>query len=143
MVVVGGREKLKMVLVDRDYSVKQAGGIILQVMPGADNEILTHLENVMGSLPTFTSLLDEGKSPEDILAIIFSGYDYTIYDKIQPEYYCNCTREKTKSALQSVGNEELTAILKEDKGANLHCHFCNKDYFFDADEISGLISANK
>jgi len=127
------------VLVDRDYTVKQAGGLILQVMPGANEDVITDLENSISTLPAMTTLLDEGKSPEDILETIFSGYDVTIHDKIYPSYYCNCSREKTKIALQSIGKEELTAILEEDKGANLHCHFCNKDYYFDEADIKGLI----
>ena len=127
------------VLVDRDYSVKQAGGLILQVMPGAKEDAITHLEGSISTLPAITTLLDEGKSPEDILEIIFAGYDVVIHDKIYPNYHCNCSREKTTIALQSVGKEELTAILKEDKGANLHCHFCNKDYYFDEADIKNLI----
>ena len=128
------------VLVDRDYTVKQAGGLILQVMPGASEDSITHLEKAVSNLPPITTLLDEGRSPEDILEIIFAGHDMEIHDKILPSYYCNCSREKTRLALQSVGKDELTAILEEDKGANLHCHFCNKDYYFDEADVQELIS---
>ena len=128
------------VLVDRDYSVKQAGGLILQVMPGANEDAITHVEKAINNLPPITTLLDEGKSPEDILEVIFAAHDMEVHDKILPVYHCNCSREKTKIALQSVGKDELTAILKEDKGANLHCHFCNKDYYFDEADIKNLLS---
>ena len=129
------------VLVDRDYTVKQAGGLILQLLPGAEDDVISHLEKVMGSLPPITTLFEEGKSPEDVIGIIFDGYEMDIQDKIFPSYYCNCSRDRTRLALQSVGKKELTAILEEDKGANLHCHFCNKDYYFDEAEIAELISA--
>ena len=127
------------VLVDRDYTVKQAGGLILQVMPGADEDAIAHLESKVSNLPPITTLLDDGKSPEDILEIIFAEHDMEIHDKILPAYQCNCSREKTKIALQSVGKDELIAILEEDKGANLHCHFCNKDYYFDEADIKALL----
>jgi len=127
------------VLVDRDYTVKQAGGLILQVMPGTNEDAITHLENSISALPAMTTLLDEGKSPRNILETIFTEYDVTIHDKIYPSYHCNCSREKTKIALRSVGKEELATILKEDKGANLHCHFCNEDYYFDETDLKNLI----
>ena len=126
------------VLVDRDYTVKQAGGLILQVMPGTKDDVITYLESNIRSLPAISTLLDEG-SPEDIIETVFAGYDVVIHDRIYPKYQCNCSREKTRLALQSVGKEELIAILEEDKGANLHCHFCNKDYYFDDADLKILI----
>ena len=128
------------VLVDKDYSVKQAGGYIIQVMPDAEEDIIAHLEEKLPKLPSVTTMLDYGYLPEDILDIIFEGYDVEIYDKIYTEFFCNCSTEKTRKVLLSVGLEELNLILEEDKGANIHCHFCNKDYYFNEDAIKEMIA---
>jgi len=127
------------VMVDTDNSVKQAGGYIVQVMPDAAEEIITHLEQTLPILPTVTAMLEDGKSPEDILYTLFEGHDVTVYEKIYPEYSCNCSIEKTKKALINVGVDELKTILAEDKCANIHCHFCNKDYFFGEDVIAEML----
>lgn len=129
------------VLVDRDYTVKQAGGYIIQLMPDAQEEVIVHLEETLPKLPPITTMLEEGKTPEDILSAIFGDIDTEVYDKIYPEFYCSCSVEKTKKSLLSVGLEELKLILKEDKGANIHCHFCNKDYYFNEESIEALISS--
>jgi len=129
------------VLVDTNFSVKQAGGFIIQLMPDTPEEIIKHLENKLPTFPTITQLLDNGKTPEDILDLLLGGFGTVIYEKITPEFYCNCSIEKTKKALSNVGVDELKVILEEDKGANLHCHFCNKDYYFGEDDLKGLIAA--
>lgn len=128
------------VLIDRDYTVKQAGGFIIQMMPDAKEEMISYLEERLSTLLPMTSMLEEGNTPEDILKILFGENEVKIYDKLPLEYYCNCSREKTQKALISVGLTELRNILEEDKGANLHCHFCNGDYYFDENDIKGLIT---
>jgi len=125
------------VLVDVDYSIKQAGGYIIQLMPDAKEEIIARLEEILPSFPPVTTLLDEGKSVEDILNMIFT--DVVIHETIHPEFYCNCSKEKTEKALISLGADELSKILEEDKSANLHCHFCNTSYNFDEDDMRVLI----
>jgi len=130
------------VLVDRDYTVKQAGGYILQVLPGADEGVISHLERLIPTLPSVTAMMEDGLTPEDILARF--GIDLEIYEKIYPEFYCNCSKERCRKVLLGVGADELRAILREDKGANIHCHFCSKDYYFDEESIGEMIeeSAN-
>jgi len=130
------------VLVDTDNSVKQAGGFILQLMPGARDEIIAYLEEKLPQFPAVTALLEEGKSPEDILRMLFEGQGLTLHEKIYPTYSCNCSVEKTRKALLNVGAEELKTILEEDKGANLHCHFCNRDYYFGEEIIREMLSAS-
>jgi len=125
------------VLVDTDLSVKQAGGYIIQLLPDAGEEVISHLEKVLPSLSPVTTLLEEGHTIEGILNMIFD--DIEILDTIYPEFYCNCSREKTTKALISLGKEELSNILTEDKSATLHCNFCNKDYVFTEQDIEGLI----
>ena len=128
------------VLIDRDLSVKQAGGYIIQLMPDAEEELIDHLEENLPKLPSITTMLEAGKLPEDILAVLFEGYDTVVYDKIYPEFFCNCSEEKTRKALIGLGVDELKLILEEDGGANIQCHFCNKDYYFGDEDISLLIS---
>jgi len=127
------------VLVDKDYTVKQAGGFIIQLMPDADEEIISHLEQRLTTLPAMTTMLEEGNDPESILKILFGENEVKIYEKLPVKYSCNCSREKTQKALVSVGVAELKSILEEDKGANIHCHFCNSDYYFDENDIKKLI----
>ena len=129
------------VLVDVDHSVKQAGGYIIQLMPDAKEEMIAHLESYLPTLPTVTQLLDSGKSIEDILQMIFEDFDLQILETIHPEYYCNCSREKTERALISLGKDELLKILEEDKGANLHCNFCNTNYAFDEKDIREIVDS--
>ena len=119
------------VLVDVDHSIKQAGGYIIQLMPFASEEMISHLENILPTFPAVTTLLESGSSIEDILNMIFANHDLVIHETIYPEFYCSCNREKTKKALFSVDPDELQQIFEQDGGANIHCHFCNTDYFFE------------
>ena len=128
------------VLVDTDFSVKQAGGYIIQLLPDADEEIIAHLEEILPTLPSVTTMLEQGLEPEDILTTIFDGFSVEVFEKTMPEYYCNCSAEKTKKSLITIGKEELTSIINEDKGANLHCHFCNKDYPFSEEDLKLILS---
>ncbi len=118
------------VLVDRDYSIKQAGGFIIQVMPDADENIISSLEEKLRTMKPLTTLLEEGNTPEDIANILLGDFSLNILDKIPVSFYCNCSKERVEKALISIGKEELENIIEEDKKATLHCHFCNKDYNF-------------
>ncbi len=128
------------VLVDVDYSIKQSGGFFIQLMPDADIDI-EMLEKNIAKLPPITTLLEEGKTGEEILEMVLSGYDVKILEKIETAYYCNCSRERVEKALISIGLLDLNQILKEDKKANLHCHFCNKEYLFDENDLSTIIES--
>jgi len=131
------------VLVDRDHSVRQAGGFIIQLMPNAGEGVIAYLEEQLPKLPSVTTMLENGMSPEDILGMVFKDRGLVIYDRIFPEFFCNCSVEKTRKVLLSVGLDELEIILEEDKGANIHCHFCSTDYYFDENIIREMISAIK
>ena len=128
------------VLVDRDYSIKQAGGFIIQVMPDADEDIINSLENKLSTIKPFTTLLEEGNTIEDILNILLGNFGVNILDKIPVKFYCNCSRERVEKAIISIGKHELETIRKEDKKATLHCHFCNKDYDFNEDDLKTLLN---
>lgn len=129
------------VLVDRDHSIKQSGGFIIQMLPDADEKVVSSLEKKLIDFKPVTTLLEEGLSCEDILEELLGEYNINILDKVIPEFYCNCTRERVEKALISIGGEEIQKILEEEKMANLHCHFCNKDYQFLEDDLKRLLKS--
>lgn len=127
------------VLVDKDTSILQAGGFIIQLMPGVTEDIITKLENRINVIPYITELLSMGDTPESILNLILGDMDLRIIDKIPCEYYCGCTRERVEKALLAIGKDDLKQILEEDKKAELSCHFCNKVYNFDEADLRRLL----
>ena len=127
------------VLIDTDLSVRQAGGFMIQLMPGASDRVIDALEEKIARMPNITDLYDMGRTPEDVLNMILGDMGVEITDKIPMEFYCNCDRERVERALISVGAKDLTQIIDEDKKANLKCHFCNESYDFNEKELSELL----
>ncbi len=127
------------VLVDKDYTIKQAGGFIIQIMPDADDDIIFSLEIKLHEMEPMTTMFEKGMSVEDIMDYLIGDLDPVILDKVPVEYYCNCSRERVEKALISIGKKEIAKILEEDGKATLHCHFCNKDYDFDENDLLNLI----
>ncbi|HOA81361.1 MAG TPA: Hsp33 family molecular chaperone HslO, partial [Defluviitaleaceae bacterium] len=121
------------VLVDRDWSIKKAGGFIIQLMPETDEETISKLENNLKKISSITSLLEEGKLAEDILEMLLGEIE--ILDKLPVNYNCNCTREKIRKALISIGLKDLKEMLEEDKGGEVKCFFCNSSYVFNEDDL--------
>ncbi|MBO5008536.1 MAG: Hsp33 family molecular chaperone HslO [Clostridia bacterium] len=126
------------VLVDKDYTVKTAGGFIIQVMPEATDDDITKLETNLEAVKSVTALLDEGKTPEDLLKMLLCGFEYHITDTIDTRYHCNCSRERVERALISIGAEELKKIIDEDGKTELSCHFCSNKYEFDEKQLREL-----
>ena len=131
------------VLMNKDNTVRQAGGFIIQLLPDATDEMIEKLEKKLATLPYVSDLLDMGKTPEDILQMILGEMELKIMDTVPTEFYCNCTRERVEQALISIGREELEKIIREDKKANLHCHFCGKEYDFTEEELKKLLEDAK
>jgi len=127
------------VLVDKDGSIINAGGYIIQLMPGAGEDIIDYLENKLASTAPVTTLLSENKSPEDILEILLGEKGLKISDKSNCGFVCNCSRERMERNLISLGREELMDIIEEQHGAELQCHFCNKTYRFSEQELRNLL----
>lgn len=128
------------VLVDKDYSIKVAGGFIIQMLPGADEFLADIITYRLEEIPSLTTMLDEGKSMDDILEYIFGDMDLKILEEVTPEFYCNCSREKVEKALISIGEKDLREIYEDGKNEELKCHFCNKTYVFTKEEIGELLS---
>ena len=131
------------VLVETDTSIRRAGGFIIQLLPDATDEMIDRLEKKLATIPYVSDLLDMGKTPEDILQMILGDFDLKIMDKIPTTFYCNCTRERVEKALISIGKDELEKIIREDKKANLHCHFCSKEYDFNEEQLVALLEEAK
>ncbi|MBR5815871.1 MAG: Hsp33 family molecular chaperone HslO [Anaerotignum sp.] len=131
------------VLVETDTSIRRAGGFIIQLLPDATDEMIDKLEKKLATIPYVSDLLDMGATPEDILQMILGDFDLNILDKVPTTFYCNCTRERVEKALISIGKDELEKIIREDKKANLHCHFCSKEYDFNEEQLVALLEEAK
>lgn len=126
------------VLVEEDNTVKAAGGFILQIMPGCKEETLTKIESILGKMPPVSEMVDEGKTPEEMLDIITEG-DFQLLEELDLSYKCNCYKEKFEEGLLSLGKDELETIKKEDHKIEISCQFCAEQYNFNEDEIDALI----
>jgi molecular chaperone Hsp33 len=127
------------VLVETDNSVRSAGGLILQLMPGAEPDVLNKLEQNLSVLPPISSLVDQGKTPEDIIAMVSVGLDFKVLGKNEIQFSCNCSRERLEKILISIGKDELTKMLEEDAMAEVQCHFCADKYNFGEDDLRKLL----
>lgn len=127
------------VLVDKDYTVKQAGGFMIQLMPFASDEVIDKLEENLSKVTSVTNMFEEGLSPEDILNRLLDGLEPEIVDEIVPEFYCSCSKERVSNALASLSKEELQSMIDDGENINVHCDFCNSDYDFTPEELRELI----
>ena len=131
------------VLVDRDQSVKAAGGYIIQLLPGAGEDVIAKVEGgVMASGPV-TALLDRDPDPEALLRTVLSDFEVEILETSPVEYKCYCSRDRVERALISMGVAELEDLLAEQGGCELGCQFCDKVYRFTGEELQGLIDQMK
>ena len=131
------------VLVDVDYTIKAAGGFILQVLPGAYDEDIDNVEKTIASISSVTEMLSEGKKPEDIVKQLLSDYEIEFFDNVPTMYKCDCSRERTDRALISIGQEELSKIIEEDGKAQITCHFCDNIYDYSKEELESLLESAK
>lgn len=127
------------VLVDVDYSVKAAGGFILQLMPGANDECISKIEENIYKLKSITSMLDRGMTPEQIVEAVMSGFEIKILDEKEIGFNCDCSLEKVEDSLISLGKDELEAIIEEDGKAEVMCHFCNSKYNFSKEKLTSIL----
>lgn len=128
------------VLINPDHSVLAAGGFIVQVMPGADEEIITRLEEQIQAFPAISNLIAEGNNPEQILHRLFGEGEIKIHEQLPLEFKCKCSKERIEQAIKGLGEEEIVKMIEEDKGAEASCHFCNETYRFTEQELQSLLS---
>jgi molecular chaperone Hsp33 len=126
------------VLVDTDTTVRRAGGMILQMMPDASDEIIDDLENTLKKLPSMTELLEAGKTPEDIFREVLGRWQPEILETVPLSYRCSCSRERVERALISISAKDLRELIEENKTIEVACQFCDKKYSFTVDDLKEL-----
>ena len=126
------------VLVDVDFTIKQAGGFIISALPFADDKILDEIERNVSKIDSVTALFEKGLDNKGILDILFNNIPYDILETTHPEYMCSCSRARYARALFSLGKEELEKLISEQESAQLVCHFCNKTYKFDRSTLLSI-----
>lgn len=131
------------VLVDVDYTIKAAGGFILQVLPGAYDEDIDNVEKTIASISSVTEMLSNGKKPEDIVKQLLADYEIEYFDNVPTKYMCDCSRDRTDRALISLGKDELEKIINEDGNAEITCHFCDNVYKYSKTELEQLLESAK
>lgn len=127
------------VLMNKDNTVRQAGGFIVQVMPFVDEAVLSKLEENIKKIDSVTAMLDKGYTPEQILEEVLQGMEIEWTDKTPTEFYCNCSKERVERALISIGRKDLQSLIDEGKEVEMNCHFCNRNYVFTIDELKEII----
>lgn len=131
------------VLVDTDLSIKAAGGIFVQVLPGISDEELDQLQDIANNLKPVSELISEGKRPEEILEEYFSEFEPEILEKHEVNYKCDCSRDRIRTGLISIGKKDLAEIIEEDKEAEVICDFCGKVYHFDEEELREMLKESR
>ena len=132
------------VLVDTDWSCRAAGGVLIQLLPFADNATVEALEKNIGALSNVSSLFDRGMSNLEIADIALQGIEYDVFDELEVEYKCNCSRERVEKALITLGRKEMEKLLAEQaaegKGEQLEvcCRFCDKKYYFGKADVDNM-----
>lgn len=131
------------VLMNKDNTVRQAGGFIIQMMPFAEEEVIAALEDRLKDFSSVTTHLDAGETPEDMMKKLFEGFDMEMEDRIPTQFYCNCSKERVSKAVISVGKKDLQEMIDEGKPIEVNCHFCNSHYTFTVEEMKEMLKAAK
>ena len=123
------------VLVDKDLSILCAGGFMVQLLPGATDAEIDQLEKNIAAMPSVTTMLHEGKTPEDMMQLALAGFEPNVLDERDVHYQCDCSAERTKEMLFSLGRKELVRMRDEDPNCEVVCHFCHSKYQYDLNDL--------
>lgn len=127
------------VLMEKNNTVRQAGGFIIQLMPFAEEAVIGRLEKNLEKVSSVTALLDEGKTPEQIIAELLEGMEPEITDTMPVCFACNCDKKRVEKALISIGKKELQDMIDEGREIEVNCHFCNRNYSFAIEELKEMM----
>ena len=127
------------VLMNKNNTVKRAGGFIIQLMPFASEEVIDFLEEKINKVDSVTTLLDRGMTPEMILEHLLGDLGLEINDKVSTAYECNCSKDRVEKAIISIGRKEIQEIINDNESTEVNCHFCNKNYNFSVEELKVLL----
>ncbi len=128
------------VLMEKNNTVKQAGGFIIQLMPFAEEEVISRLEQKVTAVDSVTALLEQGHTPETLLELLLGDLELQITDRIPARFFCNCSKERVTKAIVSIGEQEIREMIQEGKPIEVNCHFCNTNYTFTPEELKEIIT---
>ncbi len=126
------------VLMERDNTVKQAGGFIIQLMPFAEDAVIDRLEENLSKVDSVTKLLDDGKTPEQMLELLLEGLDLEIVDTMPTAYECNCDKARVEKAIVSIGKKDIKEMIDDGKEIEVNCQFCGKNYVFTVEDLEKM-----
>ena len=131
------------VLMEKNNTVKQAGGFIIQLMPFTDEKVIEALEAKIAQVRPVTAMLDDGMTPEQILEELLGELGLEINETLPAQFHCGCSKERVSKALVSVGAKELQSMIDDGKEIEVNCHFCNTNYSFSVDELKELLKKSR
>ncbi len=123
--------------------VTASGGVMIQMMPGVNDHIVTMIEDTVGRAPHLTSVIKEGATPEDLLRLTLGVIDFEILDERSVQFKCTCSMERAITMIAALGRNEVASMLAEDKGAVMTCGFCNEIYQLDETDLVAMLDADK
>lgn len=127
------------VLMEKDNTVKRAGGFIIQLMPFAQEDVIARLEKNLAAFSTVTAVLDEGKTPEEMLAMLLDGLNPVITDTMPCSFYCNCDKKRVEKAVISIGKKDIEEMIADGQEIEVNCQFCNSSYKFSVEELKDML----
>ena len=131
------------VLMNKDNTVRCAGGFIIQLMPFATEETISQLEENLKDVTSVTDFLDKGYTPEQMLEKLIGHLDLEITDTIPTQFYCNCSKERVEQAVASIGRKDIQEMINEGKDIEVKCHFCNTAYNYTVEDLKAILKRSK
>lgn len=128
------------VLMEKNNTVKHAGGFIIQMLPFAEESLISDLEERLKDFSSITSLMEQGMTPTDMINKLFKGYDITMNDSITPNYHCDCSKERVEKAIMSISRKDIEEMIADNEPIEVNCQFCNKHYIFTPDDLKKMIA---
>lgn len=131
------------VLMEKDNTVKTAGGFIIQMMPFAEDATISQIEENLKHVTSVTELLDKGYTPEQLLKELLGNVGLEITDTMPTRFYCNCSKERVEQAVASVGKKDIQEMINDGKPIEVKCHFCNTAYHYSVEELKNILKRSK
>lgn len=131
------------VLMEKDNTVRCAGGFIVQVMPFIEEDVLAKLESNIQKIQSVTAMLDNGHTPEEMLGQVLEGLDMEVTDTLDASFFCNCSKQRIEKAIISIGKKEIQSMIDEGKDIEVKCHFCNTAYNYTVEELKELLKKSR